>query len=241
MATAAAPLSYVDDQAFYRRMAVGISVFIIFAFAQFSARGFVDFPAIPVWVHLHAVVFVGWLALFITQNLLAERGSLALHRRLGWLGAGLAAAMVVLGSFVSIKAIELGRQPPFFTPHYFLALTHVGVVAFAALVTAAIIRRRETEWHRRLMLSATVLLLEPAFGRVLPMPLIGGEAGEWYVLVLQIAVLGIAMLHDRKLSGRVHPALLWGAGVVALSHAGTSALSRFPPVVALAQSIAGAG
>jgi hypothetical protein len=191
-------------------------------------------------VHLHAVVFLGWLALFVTQNVLAERGSLALHRKLGWLGAGLAALMVVLGSFTAIKAIELGRQPPFFSPHYFLALTHVGVAVFGALIAAAILRRRETEWHRRLMLSATILLLEPALGRLLPMPLIGGEAGEWYVLALQIAVLGIAMLHDRKLWGRVHSALLWGAGAIILSHAATSALSRFPPVVALAQSIAGA-
>jgi hypothetical protein len=240
MATAAPPLSYADDQAFYRRMAIGISVFIIFAFAQFSARGFVNIPTIPVWVHIHAVVFLGWLALFVTQNVLAERGSLALHRKLGWFGAGLAALMVVLGSFTAIKAIELGRQPPFFSPHYFLALTHVGVALFAALIGAAILRRRETEWHRRLMLSATVLLLEPALGRLLPMPLIGGEAGEWYVLALQIAVLGIAMLHDRKLWGRVHPALLWGAGAIILSHAATSVLSRFPRVVALAQSIAGA-
>jgi hypothetical protein len=237
MATAA-PLDYTSDQAFYRRMAVGLALFIIFGFAQFSARGYVNFGAIPVWVHLHALVFVGWLALFVTQNLLAERGSLALHRRLGWWGAGLAALMVVVGSFTAIKAIELGREPPFFSPPYFLALTQVGVLFFAGLVAAAILRRRDTEWHRRLMLSATVLLLEPALGRLLPMPLIGGETGEWYVLVLQLAVLGFCMRHDRKARGRVHPALLWGAGAIVVCHLVTSGLSKLPAFVVLAQSMA---
>jgi hypothetical protein len=237
MATAA-PLTYTSDQAFYRRMAVGLALFIIFAFVQFSARGFVKFGAIPVWVHLHALVFVGWLALFVTQNVLAERGSLALHRRLGWWGAGLAALMVVVGSFTAIKAIELGRQPFFFSPPYFLALTQVGVLFFAGLVAAAIVRRRDTEWHRRLMLSATVLLLEPALGRLLPMPLIGGEAGEWYVLAVQLLVLGFAMLHDRKAWGGVHPALLWGAGAIVLCHGLVSGLSKLPAVIALAQSLA---
>ncbi len=239
MATAAAG-NYTNDQSFFRRMAVGMSVFIVFAFVQFSARGFVEIPAIPWWVHLHAIVFVGWLALFVTQNVLAERGSLALHRKLGWLGVGLVVAMVVIGSFTSIWAIELNRQPPFFTQPYFLALTHVGVLCFAGLVAAAIIRRRETEWHRRLMLAATAMLLEPALGRVLPMPLLGGDTGEWYVMIVQLAVLAIAMQHDRKHLGTVHPALLWGAAIVVGDHVAVSALAQFPPVIALAAGFAGA-
>jgi len=237
MATAA-NITYASDQAFYRRMAVGIAVFILFGFLQFSARGFVNLGAIPIWVHLHALVFVGWLALFVTQNILAERGSLALHRRLGWWGAGLAAAMVVVGCFTAIKAIELGRQPPFFSPAYFLMLTQFGMLVFAGMITAALVLRRETQWHRRLLLAAMVLLLEPALGRLLPMPLIGGETAEWYILAIQLAVLAIAMRHDRKHWGKVHPALLWGAGVIALTHVVISLGSKLPPVIALAQSIA---
>lgn len=237
MATSAAP-AYLSDQAFYRRMAVGISIFIIFGFLQFTARGFTSFSTAPIWVHLHGAVFLGWLALFVTQNLLAERGSLALHRRLGWWGAALAALMVVLGMFTGWKAIELGRQPPFFSPSYFLALTQFGMLVFGAVIAAALIRRRETEWHRRLMLGATVLLLEPALGRLLPMPIIGAQAGELIAMVIQVGVLGIAMVHDRKLHGRIHPALLWSAGAVVGTHLMVAALAKFPPVIALAESIA---
>lgn len=238
MATTAATAAFTSDHTFYRRMAIGISLFIIFAFAQFSARGFVDFGAVPWWVHLHAAVFIGWLALFVTQNILAERGALALHRKLGWAGAILAAAMVVLGMAVGIKAIELGRQPPFFSAPYFLALTQYGLLVFGATIAAALALRRNTAWHRRLMLGATVLLLEPAFGRTLPMPLIGAQVGETVAMALQVAVLAFAMLHDRKLHGRVHPALLWSAGAVIATHVGVTVLAAAPPVIALAQSLA---
>lgn len=238
MATAAD--HYSSDQPFYRRMAVVLAAIIVFGFGQFAARGFVNFTVVPWWVHVHAVVFVGWLVLFVTQNVLAERGSLALHRKLGWMGAVLVAAMVLVGCFTAYKAIEMHRQPPFFTPAFFLALTHVGMAAFGAVVAAAIALRRDTEWHRRLMLTATVMLLEPAFGRILPMPLIGGETGEWIVLVIQLFVLGIAMRNDVKVRGRVHPALIWGAGIIAALHVTIALLARAPFWQALAAGIAGA-
>ncbi|MFA7588163.1 MAG: adenylate cyclase [Novosphingobium sp.] len=237
--TGLAPGSYRADQAFYRRMAVGIAGFILFGFAQFAVRGFVDVGAAPLWVHLHGLVFVSWVLLFVVQNLLAERGSMDLHRKLGWLGAALAVAMVALGSFTGIMAIALHRQPPFFAPPFFLALTQVQVVLFGTLFALAIRLRRRTEWHRRLMLAAIVLIMEPAFGRILPAPLLGGELMEWMTGAFQIGVLGIAMRHDVKVRGAVHPALWCGVLAIVGLHGSISLLSRFPPVIAIAQGLAG--
>lgn len=237
MATAVAA-HYSGDQRFYSRMAIAITVFILFGFAQFAARGFVDYRTAPLWVHLHGVIFVSWIVLFATQNVLAERGTLALHRKLGWLAVVLAAMIVPLTSFTGFMAIDLHRQPPFFTPPFFLALTQVGALFFGGMVAAAIVMRRQTEWHRRLMLSAAVLIMEPAFGRTLPMPLLGAELGEAIAAALQVGILGIAMLHDRKHRGSVHPALWWGAGAVIVSHLLVSLLSRVPPVIAMAEGIA---
>ena len=240
MATVSAG-AYQRDQRFFLNMAIGLALFIVFGFAQFAARGFVDYGAAPIWVHLHALVFGSWLLLFVMQNYLAANGNLALHRRLGWLSAGLVVVMVLLGSFTGIKAIELHRAPPFFSPPYFLALTHFGMLVFAGTVAAGIVKRRETEWHRRLMLAAAVLLLEPALGRILPMPLIGGgEVGEWYVLAIQLFVFALVMRHDRKVLGRVHPALLWGMGIVVVAHVGVTLLAHFPPFAAIANGLAGA-
>ena len=53
-----------------------------------------DYPLI---VHFHAVAFVGWLTFFTVQVGLIRTARADIHRRLGILGAGLAAIMVVLG------------------------------------------------------------------------------------------------------------------------------------------------
>lgn len=238
MATAGA-VRFEHDQPFFLRMAVGISAFILFGFLQWSARGFVDIATTPPWVHAHALVFASWLGLFVTQSALAGGGSLALHRRLGWLALVLVPAMVALGSIAGIKAVELGRVPPFFGNAYFLALTHVDALAFGGLVGAALMLRRHTEWHRRLMLVAAVVLMEPAFGRLLPMPMLNGW-GEWLTMVLQLAVVCIGVAHDRRVRGKVHPAFVIGLFAIAGIHGAISLLAQFPPLVALAERLAAA-
>src|SRR4051794_25188048 len=69
---------------FFLRMAFWLSLFIVFGFLQFAARGFVDYRAVPVWFHLHGMAMTTWLGLTCVQAWLANSGTIALHRRLGW-------------------------------------------------------------------------------------------------------------------------------------------------------------
>lgn len=233
----ARPAGWRDDQVYFLRFAKAMLLLVVVAFAQWSARGFVVFGAVPVWVHVHGLAMLSWFGLFVAQNWLAANGNLVLHRKLGWLGLALLALLVVLGSFTTVKAVELNRVPSIFTNGYFLALGTVGWPIVIALVSAAVVRRRETELHRRLMLSAYILLLEPAFGRLLPMPLLGA-AGPWVEMLCQFGVFGIAMAHDRKVRGTVHPAYWWGmAGLLAMYvviHvlSGMSAFNSFAEAIA---------
>ena len=234
MATLAPPAA--RDQAFWQKMMLGIAVFIIFGFAQFAGRGMVDVGRVPAYVHFHGVVMLLWLGLAVTQATLIRADNVALHRRLGWIGVLLATAVVITGSYVGLKAVEMGRQPPFFSPPYFLALTQIGITFFAALIAAAVICRRGTEWHRRLMLGAMVMLLEPAFGRVLPMPFIM-PWGEWLVLAFQLGVMALVLRHDRKVFGGAHPATLAAMLAVILSHVVVEAVARFPAWRALTEGM----
>lgn len=225
------------DEVFFRRLALGLGLFILFSFAQFQARGLVDVMRFPWMVHAHAAAMVAWVALSMVQPRLAGHGARAWHRRLGWFGAALLVAIVPLGSMTGIAAVRHGLVPPFFTPAYFLALVHVGVLAFAATVAWAIAERRRSDWHRRLMIGSTILLMEPALGRLLPMPLLGA-AGEWLAMVVQLAAVGLLLRHDRRSLGRVHPATLASAALVTGSHVLVELLALAPPVAALAASIA---
>lgn len=230
--------SALDDQPFFTRMAIGLALFILVGFVQWSLRGYVALGTTPWWVHVHGAFMLSWLAIFATQNILAERGAFHFHRQLGWAAMGVVAGIVVFGIAAGLQALALHRTPPFFTNAYFLALTNLGIVIFAGTVAWAVSQRHNTQWHRRLMLGATILLMEPALGRLLPMPLLG-DAGEWLVLAIQLATLAILARHDRSVSSAVHPATLSAAAIVIFSHVAVTALALLPAFEDLANHIAG--
>lgn len=230
---------YMADQAFFARYSIVIALFIIASFAQFSMRGFVDIRRVPPIVHAHAAVMVAWLGLFVVQNQLVHRGQIALHRTVGWLSAAVVAAVAVLGCAVGYEALRAHMVPPFFTAGFFLALTWIEAPAFAAVVAWAVSQRRRTEWHRRLMFAATFLLLEPALGRLMPMPLLGSY-GEWVILVVQLIFVAVLARHDRKILGSVHPATVCAAAILLLVHCAVSLVGMMPPVISFANGIAGA-
>lgn len=225
------------QHAFFRRMALGLSLFILFGFLQFAARGFVDYRTVPVWFHLHGMAMTCWLALTVVQASLADSGNLALHRRLGWSSAALVPVIWVLALAAVVSALRIGFVPPFFTPPFFLALVTIEATLFAAMVGFAIARRRRTDWHARLLLGALVLVMEPALGRLLPMPLLGGW-GEWCALAVQLGVVALIVRHDRRALGAVHPATVASAAVVTFGHVATALAAQLAPVAALAARIA---
>lgn len=221
---------------FWQKMAIGLALFITFGFLQFALRGFVNIPSMPAYVHLHAAAMMGWLAITVIQPTLAERADTTLHRRVGWTGVGLATAVVVIGIYTARHIIAAGMQPPFFTQPYFLALTHIGLAAFAAMVIAAVLARKDTGWHRRLMLGSTVLLMEPALGRILPMPLIM-PWGEWLVMAIQLMAVAIIVRHDHRERGSVHPATLCVMGVVIITHVLVETAARMAATQTLVDAI----
>ena len=228
---------YMADQDYFTRFTIVLALLILFGFAQFAMRGFVDVRRISYLTHLHGVLMIAWLGLAVAQNIFVGRGELGIHRRLGWTAAALVAGIGVVGVTVGYSAVAEQRVPPFFSNPYFLALTAVEPIVFAAVVAWGVSLRRNTQWHRRAMLGATVIILEPALGRLLPMPLMGGW-GEWAILGIQLLVLGILARHDRKMLGGVHPATLAMMAIVTLLHVTIFALSVFGPFAALAEAIA---
>src|SRR3954462_1649361 len=86
------------DHRFFGVFAVAATVVILIGFSSTYGPKLAGGVAVPAIVHLHALVFTAWLALFITQVTLAARGELKQHRKLGTAGMVLAFAMLLLGS-----------------------------------------------------------------------------------------------------------------------------------------------
>ncbi len=199
------------DERFFFGLACAMAAIIVAGFSLNLAMGRSSF-SLPLIYHVHGVVFFGWVALYLAQNWLVTSGNVALHRRLGWLSALWVPAMVVAGTLMTVAAVRRTGGPFFFDANVFLISNPLGLLAFAGLVFAAVRMRRQTDWHRRLMLCAMATLTGPGFGRILPMPLFipwAWEVGNLVTLVFPLA----GMLADRRRYGRVHPAWYWGIGI----------------------------
>ncbi len=174
-----------------------------------------DYPPI---VHLHAVVFVGYLALFTAQVALISANRLDLHKRLGLVGAGLAASMPVLGPVTAIVVSAARYRAQGATPE-FLAIQFTDMIAFALLTGAGLLLRGTPSAHKRLTMLGLLYISGAGFARYLgPMiaaPLGPGSAGQLFTLYglndLLILALGAYDLATRR---RLHPAYVAGVAVV---------------------------
>lgn len=235
---ASVPVPEVGDERFFLRGAIVMTAIIICAFAFQYLMGRSTFAA-PLRVHLHAWVFMGWVGIYLLQNVFVATGRMHLHRRLGWIAVGWLVPMIVMGFVVTVANVWLGHVPFFFRPAQFLIFDPVTVLTFAGLTVAAVVMRRRTEWHRRLHFCGMSMLLVPAFGRLLPLPLLQPFAWEAAFAAAMLFPIAGAWADVRR-SGRIHSAWWRGMAVMILSLVLAEGLT-FSPVGRSAYALATAG
>jgi uncharacterized membrane protein YozB (DUF420 family) len=224
---------------FFVAMAAGVLLTVFAGFAPtFYLRG--SFPQtrpMSVLLHVHGVVFSAWVTLFLIQAVLVARGDLRLHRRLGWVTVGVAAAMVALVFAAVIE--QLRRVNGFPPPPLALALSVFDIIVFAGLVGAAILLRRRSDWHKRLMLSATILLLgAPMFRFVIHV--VGVHDMKLVGLVSMLLVDAFFLpcfAYDLATRRRIHPAFMIGFLLLVLDQLAQIWVVDWPPWVSLAQAL----
>jgi hypothetical protein len=220
-----------SDDRFFTISAVVMAAVMVTGFSVQLSMGRSTFAAPPL-VHAHAIIFFGWVFIYLTQNVLVARDAMTLHRRLGWIGAGWIVPMVVLGCGVTLAMVRRGQTPFFFRPLQFLVFDPLTVLTFAGLTVAAITLRGRTSWHRRLHYCGMAMLLGPGFGRLLPAPLLVPFAWEaTFAGSLLFPLVGMAA--DLRRSGRVHPAWWWGVGAMLACLALVEAITYSPVGTAL--------
>jgi hypothetical protein len=191
-------------------------VFVGFS-PTFYLRTLFGAPQLSTLKVVHGIVFSAWVVLFVAQTSLVATNRRDTHRALGAFGALLLVAMCLVGYRL---AIESGRSG--FTPDpakvsalSFMAVPLFDLAVFALLVSMALLLRARSDWHKRLMLIATLSLLPPAIARVAmqfpPLPVLPIAFGGTALLIVAAIVL------DRVTLRRLHPAALLGGLIVILS------------------------
>lgn len=193
-----------SEERFFFVLASVMAAVLVGGFTLNLAMGRSSFD-VPLAYHVHAFVFFGWIALFLAQTWLMASGNGALHRKLGWLSAVWVPVMVVMGITITVVSVRRTGGPFFFDANEFLISNPLALLAFAAMVAAALVMRRRSDWHRRLMLGSMVMLMGPGFGRLLPTPLMVPWSWEITNLVGSLFIF-IGMARDKRHRGQVHPA-----------------------------------
>ena len=220
MATAVLPTSKPrlqtnpqSDNYFFPAMAVliFITVFIGFARTYFLA-GMFRAPLPSLLVHIHGAVFSTWILLLITQSTLISAGRPDIHRRLGLAGFGLACLMVILGVLTATKLMARGVSPvPVFDAQTFYAIPMGGMLIFSTLVFYAYRNRFDPAAHKRLILIATISLLDAPTGRP---PFATITARPFMDSIFVYAFLLLLIAYDLWSIRKVHRATIWATALV---------------------------
>lgn len=203
----------VRVRAFYVAMALAAvaAVFLGFARTYYLRPRFQEGP-LPLYLQVHGAVFSAWIVLFVAQTSLVAAHRTDLHRRLGWVGAALAAVMIVAALTAAIlsgrRAIDAGHEREALT---FFATPISSMAVFLGLVAAAIGYRHRSETHKRLMLLATISILDAATAR---WPIAIVATTSWAYYVLDDLLIVAAAAYDLVSRRRVHPAYIWGGLLV---------------------------
>ncbi len=203
---------------------VAVGGFLPTYWFQMPGRTFVG----PPLLHLHVLLFYGWIALLLSQTILAARGRLSHHRAWGMAGIALASAMVVVGIATAIHSMQHGLAAGYGDrARAFFIVPMSAIALFAGFFIAAVANLSRPETHKRLMLLATVALLPAALARIFftlangsgpgirpglapPISPTFSLAPTFLVELLVVA----AIVYDWRTRGRPHPVWLIGAAAI---------------------------
>ena len=121
MAIATAPRETIvhGDTRFFTIMAFVMSFIIVAGFSVNLAMGRSSFD-VPAAYHVHALVFMGWIGLYLAQHVTASQRNWTLHAALGRLAYLWVPAMVIAGGAIMIVVARRTGGPFFFDVNEFL-------------------------------------------------------------------------------------------------------------------------
>ena len=202
------------EHRFFRRCTALIALLVVigFGFSTYvrTRPGATAFggPTLKPLVRIHAAVSAGWIALLVAQAYLVATRRISLHRRLGVLGGVLATGVIVFGWLVAVRSTDPALNPQAFE---FFVLPASELLVFTILTACALYWRSTPPTHKRLMLLGTLALIPAATTRPVP-------PGIFFLLGMvgvPEAVFILALVaHDLRTVRRVHPATMWGGGLV---------------------------
>lgn len=211
-----------SERKFYSRMALFLVFVVLLGFGpSFYLRGVVPSyprpnPTLPPAVIFHGSVFTLWMLAIVAQTQLIAARKHAVHMQLGKLVFLLAILMIPVMYLTAVWQVARANQPPFTDPLSWTIVPLAVIIPFAIVVWNGWEKRRDVQSHKRLMLSAAIMvMMGPAVGRLPIAP--PTVVGITILFLLGLALFTPLFLWDRRTIGHIHPATRFGFSLAALS------------------------
>jgi hypothetical protein len=195
-----------------------------------------SFKAEPM-VHVHGLLMFGWVAFFFIQSWLVAQGKVLSHRTWGMLGISIVTGIAfIVPTIVSLRLAQAALPgQPGAAVHDARAFTWVTIGGLLFLVTAfilAIVKLKDSETHKRLILLMTISMLGAPIARWFifaappapPWPAGLPDISSPPIVVAITAallgdiLLGVAIAYDWRTRRKVHPVYLIGGGILLAMH-----------------------
>lgn len=182
-----------------------LTVFIGFAHTYYLA-GIFQAPLPNRLIHIHGAVFTCWILPLITQTSLVSADRIDIHRRLGLFGFALACSMPVLAILAAID--EMVRHAGRANVLAFFAVPTFDILAFVPLIFFAWKYRSNAAAHKRLIILATIAILDAAVVRwPIHASWWGLHPAEWATEAFLLPLIAYDLFSIRK----IHRATFWGS------------------------------
>jgi hypothetical protein len=215
------------DRWFFGGMALAMTAFVFVGFAPTyylvsvlhgtTSRGVSGGASLTPLVHLHGITTAAWILLFGVQTAFIAAHRRDLHRVAGMLAVPALVGLVLTSVLVALHAARANSVPPGWNGAQFLLIQFGTLGGFVVLAILGLAWRRRADWHKRLMLLATISTLLPAGARIarmfdlsfLPRGVPGG------MMLTSLFVFAL-VAYDLRSRGRVHPVTVWAGGALLL-------------------------
>lgn len=227
------------DRVFYTGFAIAALLVVFVGFAPSYYLRAAEFGPLPTYLRVHGLVFTMWMVLGILQTSLVAARQTDVHRAVGWVTAAIALVMVVVGPAAGILSMRAqveagyGQQA-----RAFLTTPLFSMAVFAAFVAAAMAYRRDAQTHKRLMVLATISILDAAVAR-LPLDVI--RSTSWSNMAVTDVFLAAAILYDLATRRTVHQAYVWGGLILVAEQALRIPVGETAMWQSIARAILGGG
>jgi hypothetical protein len=222
---------------FFFWISIVLLAFLVVGFSPtLYLRPAFDVQPIPGYLYVHGAVLTAWFVWLVIQTSMIRSGRVTTHRKLGVAGALLAIAVCFAGPMASIGVVSrIANLGVDFSSDMSVAAPELGVegvtvirfvsgvfwgnftsiIIFAGFVAAAVLLRRNTETHKRLMVLASISIVGPALARISRIPVFGGEDGP-FTMTVMLSLLVAVLAHDFVVRRRPYVVSVIGIGILIL-------------------------